>query len=293
MGKELGLPDVDKEVQPEISPRTGAPLFQSLPKIYIGDASRTPRWLIRPVGSESGSHNSPQSSASSSSRLPPLGQLRWEFDPGPPAKHGQDENQLREYAYQYLHNSLCDPVVRDELRVMIWNSRYAAIVAHVEDPLPIPPPPPHFKDQRPSDYVKLRPPISDSAPDDYIFMYPAYERPSLAARTHQSKRTRSMAHPGSTGHSDPYYTRYSPMGSNGSYASVQSSIVGSMRTRTSTSSSTSTHSKDYLPEYDDALTDDHHHLLRIGEYKWIWILLTILILAMMLCLFLYAFGILR
>lgn len=274
-GTELGLPELSKETKPELSPRIGDLSSHRLPKIYLGDASPTSRWLIRRANPEAGQHASPRSSVSSSSRLSQLGQLRWEFDPGPPATHGQDESRLRDYAYQYLLNSLCDPIVRDEMREMIWNSFYAPTVAHVEDPLPIPPPPPHFKDQRPLDYVNLRPPISASNPDDYHFMYPGYERPSLAARAYQSNCTPVISH--------------SSRGSNGSYISTRSSIGESSRT----SSSVSTDPKDYIPEYHDVLNDDNTHHFGPSEYKWIWIVLTVLILAMFLCLFLYAFGILQ
>jgi hypothetical protein len=78
------------------------------------------------------------------------------------------------------------------MRNMIWNSQYALVVANVEDPLPIPPPPPHFKDQRPSDYLTLREPISVSNPDDYHFKYPDYARPSLAVRTYRHHGTYSQ-----------------------------------------------------------------------------------------------------
>ncbi|OJJ00310.1 hypothetical protein ASPVEDRAFT_559258 [Aspergillus versicolor CBS 583.65] len=266
-GTELGLPELSRRVGDQSSHR--------LPKIYIGAASPTPRWMIRQAGPEAGQNISPRSSVSSSTRLPELGRLRWEFDPGPPATHGQDESRLRDYAYQYLLNSLNDPIVRDEVREMIWGSFYAPTVAHVEDPLPIPPPPPHFKDQRPSDYVNLRPPISASNPDDYHFMYPDYERPSLAARAYQSNYTPAIS--------------YGSRGSNGSYTSTRSSIGES----THTSSSVSTNPKDYVPEYHDVLSDDNTHHFGPSEYKWIWIVLTVLILAMFLCLFLYAFGILE
>lgn len=182
MDSQFKLPGLNKEIEPEISPRTRAPPPQGLPKIYLGDDSPTPHWLIRPAGLEVAQLISPRSSVSSFSRLPPSGRLRWEFDPGSPSQHGQDEKWLCKYAHRYLEDTLCDQIIRDKLREMIWNSRYAATVAHVEDPLPIPPPPPHFKDQRPSDFADLRPPIS-SAPEDYHFMYTASEWPSQ-----QSKR---------------------------------------------------------------------------------------------------------
>ncbi|KAL4928467.1 uncharacterized protein BDV17DRAFT_97388 [Aspergillus undulatus] len=187
-GTELGLSKLSKGAPPEMSPRVGDPPNKNLPKIYLGDESPKPRWLIRPVSPVFEQDTPSQPSEPQVPQLPTLGQLRWEFDAGLPEVHGQDENQLREYAYCYLRNSLSDPIVREQLREMIWNSRFAPNVAHVEDPLPVPPPPPHFKDQKPSDYANLRPPVSASAPDDYTFMYPGYERPSLAARSYKSTR---------------------------------------------------------------------------------------------------------
>ncbi|KAL3479162.1 hypothetical protein BJX99DRAFT_268581 [Aspergillus californicus] len=167
MGKELGLPGLNQD---------------NLPRIYVGDASPTPRWLIRPAIPEPAQEEdlSSQSSTSSGSKLPPLGRLRWEFDAGPAATHGQNEAWLRSYAYQYLLNSLSDGIVRDEMRDLIWNGPYAATVAHVEDPLPIPPPPALLRDKKPSDYANLPPPISAATPDDYYFLYSDYSRPSLA-----------------------------------------------------------------------------------------------------------------
>ncbi|KAL2803390.1 hypothetical protein BJX63DRAFT_436989 [Aspergillus granulosus] len=176
-----------------------------MPKIYLGDASPAPRWLIRPADPESKQDLSGESSISSGSKLPPLGKLRWEFDPGMHSKHGLDEAWLRGYAYQYLLNSLGDPVVRDQMRDLIWNGPHAPTVAHVEDPLPVPPPPPHFKDKKPSDYVSLRQPISASAPDDYYFMYPAYERPSLTARVRTKADIKSEAE-GAGSNDDPFST---------------------------------------------------------------------------------------
>ncbi|KAL4764265.1 uncharacterized protein BDW70DRAFT_156920 [Aspergillus foveolatus] len=292
-GKELGLPELNREAKPALNPIDGIPPTR-FPRVYLGDNAPTPRWLIRPVGpvtspesahnlsSDSGyvSASSGYSSASGSSRHPPLGRLRWEFDPGPAAKHGQDETRLHEYAYRYLQNSLRDPIVREEMSNMIWNSPYAPVVANVEDPLPIPPPPPHFRDQRPSDYVTLREPISASSPDDYHFKYPDYARPSLAVRTY--------------GHQDTHTSRKSSVNSQSSANSHGSSSTGeSSRTRASTSSSISIVHKEFSPVYQHEFDDDTNHYLKRGEYKWIWIVLTILILALFLCLFLYAFGILQ
>jgi len=188
-GKELGLSEMSGDSGIDTPERTKKPASPvCMPKIYLGDASPAPRWLIRPAGPETKQDVSQESSVSSGSKLPPLGKLLWEFDPGMRSKHGLDEAWLRDYAYQYLLNSLGDPIVRDQMRDLIWNGPHAPSVAHVEDPLPVPPPPPHFKDKKPSDYVSLRRPISASASDDYYFMYPAYERPSLAARV----RTKGM-----------------------------------------------------------------------------------------------------
>ncbi|KAL5050164.1 hypothetical protein BDW71DRAFT_204216 [Aspergillus fruticulosus] len=292
-GTELGLPELNRATKPALSPVDGIPPTR-FPRVYLGDNAPTPRWLIRPVrpaiGHEPARHSSSESdnvsasssysSASGGSRLPPLGRLRWEFDPGPATKHGQDETRLGEYAYRYLQNSLRDPIVREEMRNMIWNSQYAPVVANVEDPLPIPPPPPHFKDKRPSDYVALREPISASNPDDYHFMYPDFARPSLAARAYE--------------HQPTYTSRKSSVVSQISADSNGSSTTGeSSRTRASTSSSISVTHKEYSLEYQHELDDDTSHYLKRGEYKWIWILLMILILALFLCLFLYAFGILQ
>ncbi|KAL4810384.1 hypothetical protein BDV18DRAFT_156750 [Aspergillus unguis] len=238
-GLELGLPGMNKKTEQHMPPRYGASPSRNLPKIYLGDNAPTPRWLIRPVKTD----EDPPSPRTS--QLPPLGRLRWEFEPGLPGQHGQDESRLREYAYQYLQNALCDPIVREELRQMIWDSRYNETIAHVDDPLPVPPPPPHFKDQRPSDYVNLRPPISPSNPDDYHFVYPGYERPSLAARAYDSLTSPESSYAGS------YASRSSMGESDGT------------RTRASTSSSVSTNAKDLLPEYyHHELSEDHHHHIR-------------------------------
>ncbi|KAL6236854.1 hypothetical protein BDW75DRAFT_238800 [Aspergillus navahoensis] len=263
-GAELVLPELNRGTKTALSPVDGIPPTR-FPKVYVGDNAPTPRWLIRPVppaiGHEPACHPSSESlyvspssgysSVSGRSRLPPLGRLRWEFDPGPAAEHGQDETQLREYAYRYLQNSLRDPVVREEMRNMIWNSQYAQIVANVEDPLPIPPPPPHFKDQRPSDYVALREPISASNADDYHFMYPDYARPSLAARAYEHQHT--------------YTSRKASVDSQISANFNGSSSTGeSSRTRASTSTSSSiciTH-KEYSPEYQHELDEDMNHYLK-------------------------------
>ncbi|KAL4913723.1 hypothetical protein BDW62DRAFT_191984 [Aspergillus aurantiobrunneus] len=263
VGTELGLPHLNKEIQPEMLPRVGGPPSQSFPKIYLGDGSPTPHWLIRPDDPEIAQHASPQS-ASGVRRPLLLGRLRWEFEPGPPSKHTQDENLLREYAYRYLQNSLCGPIVRDELRELIWNSQHAAIVAHVEHPLPIPPPPPHFKDQRASDFVNLRPPVSASTPDGYRFMYPDYERPSLATRALRSSRTRKNRKSG-VGQEDIFTTSKSDYTAATSYrfrdssGSIGSSVAGSRRSRASTSSSGSINLKHLLPEFHDELDDDSRH----------------------------------
>ncbi|KAJ0424065.1 hypothetical protein BJY00DRAFT_11352 [Aspergillus carlsbadensis] len=211
VGKELGLPGMGQDSQqdtatPERTERsTSSPVC--LPKIYLGDASPAPRWLIRPADPENKQNSSRESSASSGSRLPSLGKLRWEFDPGMRSKHGLDEAWLRDYAYQYLLNSLCDPIVRDEMRELIWNGPHAPTVTHVEDPLPVPPPPPHFKDKKPLDYVSLRRPISASAPDDYYFTYSGYERPRLAARVRTKADVKADAE-GANSNADPFSTGY-------------------------------------------------------------------------------------
>ncbi|KAL4945170.1 hypothetical protein BDV06DRAFT_209666 [Aspergillus oleicola] len=292
-GTELGLPHLNKEIPPEMTPASGDSPNKNLPKIYLGDSSPRPRWLIRPVSEQNTSSTSLPSNAS---QLPRLGQLRWEFDAGLPARHGQDEAQLREYAYRYLQRSLSDPIVREQVRGLIWHGRFAPTVAHVEDPLPIPPPPPHFKDQKPADYENLRPPVSASAPDDYTFMYPGYERPSLATRSYKStqtqyprKSTMEQLHSfsfGAPNHTAPTNQHVNqPMNFGESCASSRSN---------STASSSGTTLKEFEPEYHRELhNDEGHHHLRPGEYKWIWITLTGLILALFLCLFLYAFGILR
>ncbi|KAL2826964.1 hypothetical protein BDW59DRAFT_160543 [Aspergillus cavernicola] len=252
LGKELGLPDLSKDDQIPRSPGIKRAQSQSLPRIYLGDASPTPRWLIKPVisSSEIGQDLSRQSSGPSGSRLPPLGRLCWEFDPGPYARHGQNEALLRNYAYRYLLNSLCDPIVREEMRDLIWNGPHAAIVVHVEDPLPIPPPPAHIKDQKPSRYVDLPPPISDDAPDEYNFEYPDYSRPSLAARA--AKRVRdarnsSANHDETDSSSDScgsattihsYRSGSVESPKSSSYCAIAQSSISSARTRTGTSIST-------------------------------------------------------
>ncbi|KAL3489115.1 hypothetical protein BJX62DRAFT_165370 [Aspergillus germanicus] len=209
VGKELGLPGLGQDSQqgtatPARTERsTSSPVC--MPKIYLGDASPAPRWLIRPADPENKQDSSRESSVSSGSRLPPLGKLRWEFDPGMRSEHGLDEAWLRDYAYQYLLNSLCDPVVRDEMRDLIWNGPHAPTVAHVEDPLPVPPPPPHFKDKKLLDYLSLRRPISASAPDDYYFTYPGYERPRLAARVRTKGDVKTDAE-GADTNADPFST---------------------------------------------------------------------------------------
>lgn len=271
-GLQVGLINMNK-AQPDMPFRVGGPPSKNLPKIYLGDTAPTPRWLIRPVGSEQSTSTS--ASSKPQSRLPPLGRLRWEFDAGPPSRHAQDGSRLREYAYQYLQNALRDPIVREEMREMIWTSRYQETVAHVEDPLPIPPPPPHFKDQKPPDYANLRPPISASNPDDYYFMYPDYQRPPLASRQHPS-----LTEP----------DRYA--GSSASRSSMGES--DGTRTRASTSSSVSTNAKEHLSDYyRQQLSDDHHQHLQSGEFKWIWFGVSTLIVALFLCLALYAFNIIR
>ncbi|KAL4820771.1 hypothetical protein BDW67DRAFT_71942 [Aspergillus spinulosporus] len=255
-GKELGLPELNREPKPALNPVNGIPSTR-FPRVYLGDNAPTPRWLLRPVSPVTGhelthysSSESGYSSASGSSRLPPLGRLRWEFDPGSAAKHGQDGTRLHDYAYRYLQNSLRDPIVREEIRNMIWNSQYAPVVANVEDPLPIPPPPPHFKDREPSDYVTLREPISASHPDDYHFKYPDYARPSLAVRTHGYQDTRRKSSVDSQSSAD----------SNGSSSTGESS-----RTRTSTNSSCSVAHKGFSPVYQHELDDDTNHYLKRGH----------------------------
>ncbi|KAL4748078.1 hypothetical protein BDW72DRAFT_196140 [Aspergillus terricola var. indicus] len=264
-GTELGLPELNRKTKPVLNAVDGIPPTR-FPRVYLGDNAPTPRWLIRPVrpatnlepahhsssGSGYVSASSGYSSASGSSRLPPLGRLRWEFDPGPAAKHGQDEARLREYAYRYLQNSLRNPIVREEIRHMIWNSQYAPVVANVEDPLPMPPPPPHFRDQKPSDYVTLREPISASNPDDYHFKYPDYARPPLAVRAYE--------------HRDTYTSRKSSVDSQSSANPNGSSRTGECsRTRASTSSSISVTHKEYSPVYQHELDDDTNHYLKRGH----------------------------
>ncbi|KAL4979346.1 hypothetical protein BDW66DRAFT_168982 [Aspergillus desertorum] len=251
VGTELGLPELNRGTKPALSPADAIPPTR-FPRVYLGDNAPTPRWLIRPVRpaighgpahysfpeSDSVSASSGYSSASSTSRLPPLGRLRWEFEPGPAAKHGQDEARLREYAHRYLQNSLRDPIVREEMRDMIWNSRSAPVVMNVEDPLPIPPPPPHFENERPSNYVTLREPISASYPDVYHFMYPDYSRPSLAARAFEHQYT--------------FTDRKSSVGSQNS-----ADFNGS----SSTSSSITVTHKGYSPEYQHEFYDDTNQYL--------------------------------
>ncbi|KAL4741620.1 hypothetical protein BDV11DRAFT_167986 [Aspergillus similis] len=264
-GPELGLPELNRETKPAMNPVDGIPPTR-FPRVYLGDNAPTPRWLIRPVRPATGhdlahysssesdhvSASSGYSSASGSSCLPPLGRLRWEFDPGPAAKHAQDEARLCEYAYRYLLDSLRDPIVREEMRNMIWNSQYAPVVANVEDPLPIPPPPPHLKDQRPSDYVTLREPISASNPDAYDFKYPDYARPSLAVRAYENQ--------------DTYTSRKSSVDSQSSADSNGSSSTGeSSRIRASTSSSISVAHKEFSPLYQHELDDDTNHYLKRGH----------------------------
>ncbi|KAL4873360.1 hypothetical protein BDV12DRAFT_192346 [Aspergillus spectabilis] len=254
-GGELGLPSLNKELQSELAQQFGGNKrpFHNRPKIYIGDASPTPRWLIRPATRKA-------EQGSSSSDSPPLGKLRWEFDPGAPNAHGQNRRQLREYAQKYLRNSLCDPIVRHQLREMIRNGQYAAMVQNVEDPLPIPPPPPHFKDRKPTDFAKLRPPISASAPDDYFFRYAGYERPALT----QSY----FVHPPSPvaySISDTHTTDIASNSLNGSDQSYQASSNGS-RGRASTSSSGMANAKEYSV-YDPGLDDDNEHHFKPGSSK--------------------------
>ncbi|KAL4906163.1 hypothetical protein BDW74DRAFT_177188 [Aspergillus multicolor] len=254
-GAELGLPEPKGDLYLGPTARSEGILASRLPKIYIGDDSPTPRWLIRPVHSEIGGGPSRRltshSTTSTCTRLPPLGRLRWEFDPGPAAKHQQDETQLRNYAYRYLQNSLCDPIVREELRDMIWDSEYAPIVEHVEDPLPVPPPPPHFRNQRPSDFVNIREPISSSDPDNYHFMYADYARPSLAGRSYGNTRSKG---------------RKSSVDSQSSDDSHGSSSTGeSSRTRSSTNSGISVTHKEYSEEYQHEIDDDTHHYLKPGS----------------------------
>ncbi|KAL2868367.1 uncharacterized protein BJX67DRAFT_380171 [Aspergillus lucknowensis] len=314
LSKELGLPEVSKDDQSGLphGAKSSPPLY--MPKIFLGDASPAPRWLIRAVDSEADQGPVPrQSSISGGSRLPPLGRLRWEFDSGSSDKHGLDEAWLCDYAYQYLVNSLGDPIVRDQMRDLIWNGPHAPTVAHVEDPLPIPPPPPHFKEKKTLDYVTLQPPISATAPDDYYFMYPGYSRPPLATRPWKKRATDTNAESAAR-ESDSYVTattEFSPCSSgdhnhgyesrSGSVCRAKSGISANARTRASTSSSMSISPQDSKhtsgqdsdsPGYHPSSDDDDRHVSS-GEYKWVWFLLTILILGMFLCLFFYAFGILR
>ncbi|KAL4958189.1 hypothetical protein BDW69DRAFT_179792 [Aspergillus filifer] len=260
-GTELGLRQLDKDIPSGMSRQVEDSPNKNLPKIYLGESSPRPRWLIRPVSEQNTSSTSRSLNAS---QLPRLGQLRWEFDAGLPATHGQNETQLREYAYRYLQNSLNDPVIREQLREMIWNSQYARTVAHVEDPLPIPPPPPHFKDQKPADYANLRPPVSASAPDDYTFMYPGYERPSLAARSYKStqaqyprKSTMEQFHSFNFG--APNHTAAMNQHIN---QSMNFDASCSSSRSNSTASSSGTTLKEFEPEYHRELHNDegHHHL---------------------------------
>ncbi|KAL4969659.1 uncharacterized protein BDV14DRAFT_195921 [Aspergillus stella-maris] len=267
-GTELGLPQVNKDTPLRMSPQVGDSPNKNLPKIYLGESSPRPRWLIRPVSEQ---NTSSTSRLINSSQLPRLGQLRWEFDAGLPATHGQNETQLRKYAYRYLQNSLNDPVIREQLREMIWNSQYSRTVAHIEDPLPIPPPPPHFKDQKPADYANLRPPVSASAPDDYTFMYPGYERPSLAARSYKNTQTQyprksTMEQLHSFNFGAPKHTASinqhinQPMNFDESCSSSRSN---------STASSSGTTLKEFEPEYHRELHNDegHHHLRPEAQTK--------------------------
>ncbi|KAI9373688.1 hypothetical protein BJX61DRAFT_367844 [Aspergillus egyptiacus] len=298
--RELGMPDLNEEdLALSMVPAAGRVPPYGLPQIYLGDSSPAPRWLIRPVQPvPEPSSSSSSSSASSGSKPPPLGRLRWEFDPGPGAQHGENAARLRGYAYQYLLNSLSDPVVRDEMRELIWNGPYSKYVEHVEDPLPIPPPPAYIKDKKKLlDSVDLMPPISASAPDEYLYMYPDYKRPSLAARvarspveTPSSSRTAtesSSATPSPNGDSS---------GTTRLDINSHVSEANRPRPRASTSSSSSTsggpknYASDIAPFHDE---EGQHFQPGESKHRWIWILLTVLILSMFLCLFLYAFGILR
>ncbi|RDW86458.1 uncharacterized protein DSM5745_03100 [Aspergillus mulundensis] len=200
-----GLLQPNGEVKPGPTAQTDGIPSRRIPEIHIGDDSPTPRWLIRPAPPAigDGSSGRPPSIASTSNsttstgrRLPALGVLRWEFDPGSATKHQQDETKLYEYAYRYLQSKLCDPIAREELRDMIWDSDYAPIVEHVEDPLPVPPPPKkNLILPSPSYEVS---PKSSSDPVDYHFMYPDYARPSLASRLYQNPRRKFRVKPQSS-----------------------------------------------------------------------------------------------
>ncbi|KAL5335727.1 hypothetical protein BJX70DRAFT_401282 [Aspergillus crustosus] len=253
---ELGLPGVD-----EISDRQLSLHFGGLPKpptnstrIYLGDNSPTPRWLIRPA-TPIVDKNRPFANDDSTPQL--LGNLRWEFDPGPPERHGLDQDWLRSYAHAFLRNSLCDPIVRQQIKTSIRRGQFAADIKDVEDPLPAPPPPPHFKDKKPSDYVKLRPPVSVSAPDDrYFLKYPDYKRPPLA-RSHYISPPSSRY----TSISDTQTASVSNRNNTDSSYKASSVSEGSRgRASTSTSSSASTNAKEKAySTYDPGLDDENGH----------------------------------
>ncbi|XHF97506.1 hypothetical protein AWENTII_001090 [Aspergillus wentii] len=172
--------------------RTPSPAKLTGPKICFGDSAEQPRWLIEPIPREverqhpvEGFPDSQLTSASSvtlgrpmrpfADRLahhhPESNMLQWRFDAGDPSGwNGFKSDQLYEYAYKYLENSLGLPIIRAHIRAAIMSGPHSAIVPKDEDPLPDLPPAPT------TDYFESSSQLQRIAAD--ALQYEGFGRPS-------------------------------------------------------------------------------------------------------------------